>query len=239
MRSLALVVVSPLLVIVIACGGESSVGDDAYRDAAEQAARSAALTLEDLPDGWAPSSLGAETYTNFELTGDCARLNGRGAGFPGEVATADSESFAGPLGQELINTVSAFTDPDAASAAVRSANDLVLQCTVQLEDALTKAIQVAAKDRNLDRLLGDIDATVEPASFPTRGDETLAYSLKADFSALLQRFQVNGHIVVIRDGPLTGVMAYAALGDLRSGEEEGVATALASKLATAEATLSE
>ena len=213
MRSLAPASLPLLLAVLAACGGDSSAGDDVYREAARQAVGNAVLTLEDLPSGWAPSGLDAATYTDFQLSGDCAMLNGRGAGFAGQIATADSEPLTGPLGQELINTVSAFTSPETAIEAVRIANDLVLRCTQQLEDALGAAIRVAAEDRNLERLLGDVDATVEPSSFPSFGDETRAYSLRANFSALFQRFELNGYIVVIRDGALTGVLAYAALGD--------------------------
>jgi len=149
----------------------------------------------------------------------------------------DSEPYTGPLGQELINTVSAFASPETATEAVSLANDLVLRCTDQLEDALKAAIRVGAEDRNVERLLGDIDATVEPASFPIFGDETLAYDLKANFSALFQRFEVNGHIVIIRDGALACVLAYAALGDMAAEEERSIAAALAAKLAQAEQSL--
>ena len=155
------------------------------------------------------------------------------------MASEDSEPFTGPLGQELINTVAVFTDADTAAAAVRLANDLVLRCTAELEEALKSAIQVAARDRNVDRLLGDIIASVEPAPFPLSGDETLAYALKANFSALFQRFEVNGHIIVIRDGALTGVLAYAVLGDIDIQEEETVATALATRMANASEALPE
>jgi hypothetical protein len=221
-------------VIVVACGGgESNAGDDAYRASGARAARNAVLALEDLPGGWAARAPGAPGYTDFELSGDCAQLNGRGAGFAGEVASADSEPFTGPLGQELINTVTAFDSPASAAAAVSLANELVPQCADQLEDALRKAIELAAEDRNLDRLLGDIDATVEPVEFTTFGEETMAYSLHADFSALFQRFEVNGHIIVIRDGALTGVLAYAVLGDNDSQGAETLATALAQKLVNA------
>jgi hypothetical protein len=239
MRAIACVTSLPLLVAIIsACGGEGSAGD-AYREAAGQAVSGAVLTLEDLPSGWAPSAIGEASYTNFELAGECAQLNDRGAGFPGEAATADSEPFTGPQGQELINTVSAFDSPEAAGEAVRLADNLVAMCTAELGEALKKAIQVAAKDRNVEGLLGNIDANVEPASFPISGDETRAYALKASFSAFFQRFEVNGHILVIRDGLLTGVLAYAALGDLNQQEEEDIVAALAAKVAIASEALAQ
>lgn len=235
MRSFAWIALSLLIAAIAACGGQGRNREEAYREAAGKAVRDAVLTLEDLPSGWAPS--GEETYTNFVLTGDCAQINARGAGFPGEVATVDSEPFTGPLDRELISTTSAFTDPVAAEAAVQLANDLVLRCTGQLEDALRQAIQLAAEDRNVGLLLGDIEATVEPASFPIFGDETLAYSLHADFAALFQRFEVNGHIIVIRQGALASVLAYAALGDEAADEEQSITAALAAKLVQAELSL--
>jgi len=201
-----------LAALMASCGGGSSA-DEAYREAAGRAAQSAVLTLN----------------------GDCEALNGRGRGFTGEVATADSEPFAGSHNQQLASTVSVFSDTEAAQAAVRRANDLVLQCRDQVQEALKQAIKSAAGD--LGRLIGNISASVEPAQYKPLVDETSAYSLKADISTLLTSIDVNGHIIIIRKGPLTGVLLYATLGDLDTGEEEGIATDLATKLTSADASL--
>jgi hypothetical protein len=236
-RAAALGIASIFALAIVACSdGESA--SDPYRESAEQAVQSAVLTLDDLPEAWAVSSLGGDSYANIQLTGDCAQLNARGAGFPGEVATHSADPFAGPNGQELVNTVTAFSDPQAAEAALASAESLVAQCNDQINSALQQAIEVAAEDRNVGGLLGDINTVVEPdAEFPALGDESLAYKLAADFSALFARFEVNGHIIAIRDGALAGVMVYAALGDHGPQEERDIAAALAGKLAAADATL--
>ena len=217
-----------------ACRGGSSA-EDAYREAAGRAVPDAVLTLDNLPEGWAKSEVGAQALAGLSLTGDCEPLNGRGRGFPGEVATADSDPFAGPHNQQLASTVSAFIDTQDAQAAVRRANDLVLQCRDQIQEALNQAIKSAAGD--LGRLIGNISASVEPAQYKSFGDETSAYVLKADISTLLTSIDVNGHILIIRKGPLTGVLLYATPGDLDPGEEEGIASALATKLTSAEASL--
>src|SRR3990170_8946026 len=115
MRLIVPVLLLLLLVAVLtACGGKN--GDEAYREAAEQAVGDAVLTLDDLPGDWTPSALGG-VYTDLALTGDCALLNSRGAGFPGEVASADSEPLSGPADQELVSTVSAFTSTETAQGA--------------------------------------------------------------------------------------------------------------------------
>jgi len=235
--SVACVLLLPLVTSLLSACGDSGDGEEAYREAAEQAVRDAVLTLEDLPDGWTHSETGAATYADLALTGECAQLNRRGAGFPGEVATVDSEPLTGPSAEELVNTVSAFNDTQAAEAAVRLAQELVLQCTVQVEEALNSAIRVAAPDRNVSELIGEIEASVETASFPTFGDETVAYQLRADFSALLVNFEVTGKILIVREGALTGVLIYAVLGDLDQDEEENLAAVLAGKLAKAEEAL--
>ena len=222
------------LAALTACGNGSSAGD-AYREDAQRAVQYAVLTLDNLPEGWASSEIGAQALSGLSLSGDCAALNGRGRDFSAELATADSEPFSGPHNQQLASTVSAFSDVEAAKAAVRRANDLVLQCREQIQEALKQAIQSAAGD--LRRLIGNISASVGPAQFKPFGDETSAYALKADVSALLTSIDVNGHIIVLRKGPLTGVLLYATLGDLDAGEEEGIASALATKLASAEASL--
>jgi len=236
MRALTLVLLTLAPAALMASCGDGSSTEDAYREAAGRAVQDSVLTLDNLPEGWAKSEIGAQALPGLSLTGDCEPLNGRGRGFPGEVATADSEPFAGPHNQQLASTVSAFTGTEAAQAAVRRANDLVLQCRDQIQEALKQAIQNAAGD--LGRLIGSISASVEPAQFKPFGDETSAYRLKADISTLLTSIDVNGHILVIRKGPLTGVLLYATLSDLDAGEEEGITSALATKLASADASLS-
>ncbi|TMB67554.1 MAG: hypothetical protein E6J43_08325 [Chloroflexi bacterium] len=234
MRFVAAISLLFLAALIASCGRGSSA-DEAYRESAQRAVQDSVLTVDNLPEGWARSEIGAQALAGLALNGDCAALNGRGAGFPGEVATADSEPFAGPHNQQLASTVTAFSDPEAARAAVRRANDLVLQCRDQIQNALKQAIQNAAGD--LGRLIGSISAAVEPAQYKPLGDETSAYSLKADISTLLTSIDVNGHILVMRNGPLTGVLLYATLGDLDAGEEEGIASALSTKINTAEQTL--
>jgi hypothetical protein len=230
MRFVSAISLVLLAALMASCGGGTST-EDAYRAAAQRAAQDSVLTLDNLPEGWARSEIGAQALAGLSLNGDCAALNGRGAGFPSEVATADSEPFAGPHNQQLASTVSAFADTAAAQAAVRRANDLVVQCRDQIQEALKQAIQNAAGD--LGRLIGSISASVEPAQYKPLGDETSAYSLKAEISTLLTSIDVNGHILVIRKGPLTGVLLYATLGDLDPREEEGIASALATKLTSA------
>ena len=235
MRLASVVIAAGLLAAMMtSCGGGGSA-EDAYREAAQRAVQDAALKLDNLPEGWARSEIGAQALAGLSLNGDCEALNGRGRGFSGEVATAGSEPFAGPHNQQLASTVSAFADTAAAQAAVRRANDLVLQCRDQIQEALKQAIKSAAGD--LGRLIGNISASVEPAQYKPLGDETAAYALKAEISTLLTSIDVNGHILVIRKGPLTGVLLYVTLGDLDTGEEEGIATDLVTKLTSAEASL--
>ena len=83
------------------------------------------------------------------------------AGFPGEVATVTLEPMTGPSGEEVVNTVSIFTDIPIAQAAVRQADGLVLQCTDQIGEALKRAIRLAAKDIGVDDLILDIDGSLE------------------------------------------------------------------------------
>ena len=237
MRALTFIVLPLTLALLTACGDDSRSEDD-YRGAAQQAVRDAVLTLNDLADGWTPSEIGPEALGDLQLTGDCAPLNGRGAGFPGEVASRASEPMTGPAGEELVNTVSAFIDTPAAEAAVQEAEGLVLQCTDQIAEALKRAIHVAAEDLGVDDLITDIEASLEPGSFTAYGDETRAYLLHADISTFLAGgYDVNGKILLIRDGPLTGVLIYAILGDLDPRDEESLAGLLASKLAKAESAL--
>jgi len=237
MRAHTLIILLLTLALLCACGDDSH-DEGAYREAAQHAVRDAALTVDDLARGWTPSEIGPEALGDLQLTGECAPLNGRGAGFPGEVASQASEPMTGPAGEELVNTVSVFTDTDAAEAAVQQADGLVLQCTTQIGEALKRAIHLAAEDFGVDDLITDIEASLEPGSFTKFGEETRAYLLHADISTFLAgRYDVNGKILIIRDGPLTGVLIYAMLGDLDPQDEESLAGLLASKLADAEHSL--
>jgi hypothetical protein len=237
MRSLAGIVSVALLIAIIAACGDDTPDEAAYREAAAEAVRDAVLTLDDLPDGWTPSEIGPEALADLQLTGDCAPLNALGAGFPGEVASGDSVPMTGPSNEEVVNTVSAFNDTPAAEAAVRQADGLILRCADQIGEALKRAIDVAAKDLGVDDLIIDTDGRVEPGSFTKFGDETVAYVLRADISTLFGGYNVNGKILIIRDGPLTGVLVYAILGDLDPQDERSLAGLLAKKLARAEESL--
>ena len=237
MRSLAPIVSLPVLIAIIAACGDDTPDEGAYREAATQAVRDAVLTLDDLPDGWTLSDIGPEALADLQLTGDCAPLNARGAGFPAEVASGDSEPMTGPSNEEMVNIVSAFTDTPAAEAAVRQADGLILQCTDQIGEALKRAIHVAAKDLGVDDVIIDIDGRVEPGPFTKFGDETVAYVLRGDISTLFGGYDVNGKILIIRDGPLTGVLIYAILGELDPQDERSLAGLLAVKLGRAEESL--
>ena len=239
MRAIVRIASLPVLIAVIAACGDDTPDDAAYREAAEQAVRDAVLTLDDLPDGWTPSEIGPAALADLQLTGDCALLNRRGAGFPGEVASGDSQPMTGPSGEEVVNTVSIFTDIPIAQAAVRQADGLVLQCTDQIGEALKRAIRLAAKDIGVDDLILDIDGSLGPGSFRKFGDETLAYLLKADITTPFAGYDVNGKILIIRDGPLIGVLIYAILGDLDAQDEQDLAGLLATKLQRAESSLSD
>ncbi len=239
MRALTLTILLLILALLWACGDDAR-SEDAYREAAERAVRDAVLTLDDLPNGWTPSEIGPEALGHLQFTGDCAPLNGRGAGLPGQIASQDSEPMTGPAGEELVNTVSAFTDTAVAKAALQQADGLVLQCTDQIAEALKRAIHIAADDLGVDDLITDIEASLEPGSFTKFGEETRAYLLHADISTFLAGgYDVNGKILIIRDGALTGVLLYAILGDLDEEDELSVAAALARNLAEAKESLIE
>jgi len=232
-----MLLLAPLLLALLAPCGNDARDESAYREAAQQAVRDAILTLDDLGDGWTLSEIGPEALADLQLTGDCAPLNGRGAGLPGQVASGDSEPMTGPSNEEMVDTVNAFTDTPVAEAAVRQADGLVLQCTDQIGEALKRAVDIAAKDLGVDDVIVDINGRVEPGSFTKFGDETAAYVLRADISTLFGDYDVNGKILIIRDGPLTGVLIYAILGDLDQQDEQDLAGLLAEKLASAARTL--
>ena len=233
MRTLARIASLPVLIAMIAACGDDTPDEAAYREAAAQAVREAVLTLDDLPDGWTLSEIGPAALADLQLTGDCALLNRRGAGFPGEVASGNSEPMTGPSNEEMVNTVSAFNDSPAAEAAGRQADGLVLRCTDQIGEALKRAVDVAAKDLGVDDVIIDIDGRVEPGSFTKFGDQTVAYVLRADISTLFGGYDVNGKILIIRDGPFIGVLIYAILGNLDPQDEASLAGLLAEKLARA------
>jgi hypothetical protein len=237
MRSLIGLAAILMIAALIACGGSGRASEAEYREAATIAVRDAVLVLSDLPHGWTHSDIGPAALADLQLTGECALLNARGAGFPGEVASEDSEPMTGPKGEELVSTVSAFSDVATAEAAVRQADSLVAQCKDQIGEALKRAIKVAAENMGVTDVILDIDGFIEPGTFPTLGDETLAYVLRGDIATPFGGYDVNGKILIIRDGPLTGVLIYAILRDLNPHDEESLANLLAGELDQAKESL--
>ena len=78
MRLASVVIAAGLLAAMMtSCGGGSSA-EDAYREAAQRAVQDAALKLDNLPEGWARSEIGAQALAGLSLNGDCEALNGRG-----------------------------------------------------------------------------------------------------------------------------------------------------------------
>ena len=64
------------LAALTACGNGSSAGD-AYREDAQRAVQYAVLTLDNLPEGWASSEIGAQALSGLSLSGDSEASFGR------------------------------------------------------------------------------------------------------------------------------------------------------------------
>jgi hypothetical protein len=229
--------------IMAACSGgddaDSNVVSDEFRAAAPAAAESSLLTIENLPAGW--SGTQAENGgddSDLELGPECDVLLANLDAVPGEIASAESDDFTGPDGQQVSSGAAVFATEAAAQDAVDAINDAVDSCRADFEDALLEFFRVSLEeDPDIDQeALDEIDVEVlfEDLSFADVGDSVSAYRLNIDVTVADERLEPTADIVLLRQGRLTGGLFFFAL-DLPSiANEEALAITIVSQMQEAD-----
>ena len=240
-KTLVIVGILVLAAVASACRGAAGSAptetSPEFRAAAQEAADSALLTLDDFPSGWTSAPPAADTDdSQLGLSKECSALELET--FPGQVAEAESDDFTGPDEQEVSSAISVFPTDDTAQEAVDAFNNAFDQCGKELEDALTRLIKEGAEAGELPSEVElDLQVNVENLSFERFGDATVAYRIpvKASFIGITLEFTID--LVFMRDGRVAGGLFYFSLGEIDAEEEQQLAQAVADNLEQANASL--
>lgn len=220
-----------------AAGSAPTETSPEFTAAAQEAAKSAVLTLDDFPPGWTGAPPDKSDNSNLGVSDECSALELET--FPGQVAEAESNEFTGPDEQEVSSAISVFPTDDAAQGAVDAFNDAFDQCRKELEDALTRLIKEGAEEEAQlpEEVELDLQVNVENLSFERFGDATVAYRIpvKASFIGITLEFTID--LVFMREGKVAGGLFYFALGEVDTDEEAQLAETVADKLEQANASL--
>lgn len=208
---------------------------------AEEAANSAVLKLDDMPNGWtidAPDDDDDDDGDDFVFSEECAILNVET--FPGELASAESADFEGPAGQSASSDSSVFTSAEVAKATLQESNDALLRCQGEFVQAFKTALLEGAGLSEEDALgAGLVLSFLDGPPLPQLGDLMTANRLEIDMTVEGIYLHMIIDFVVIAEGRLVGGLYYFSVGEVNSLEEEVLAETMADKLAEANASLAE
>jgi hypothetical protein len=235
LTAVALAFLAVPAVLAVGCGGgggeePSATAVPVDRPTLESMLRSVALTLEDLPPGFA---LQEEAFTDNDEAAETdpegkqaalARLDGWGRllGYEASYMTNDPLGTFINGGTALVNvSLNIFQTAEGAAAGMEWGR------------------QVAADPSQSAGLFpGVIAIEGEPMSFPSIGDETLAAQFTGTLRPEDAEFEVDvdfvAHLVAIRRGRATAHIIVAAIGGATPGQEvEDIIRTLDERLAQA------
>lgn len=216
----------------------SPVPPEVYAAAAQQAAPNALLRVEDLGADWsvAPPDEDGDADFDPQLEGECAQLN-QEVTLAGEIATADSEDFAGPGDREISSSSSVFADPDTAEAGMDLFASFVNDCSDQLEDGFRRILVDSLEEEDpfvsIDNL--EIDAT--PLFVGLFGDHAEGWRIKIRALINGQAFEYTIDQAVIRSGAVVASATFTFVGPADIPFEDQISAVLTNKAAAADATL--
>lgn len=241
--SLSLVAALVLPIAVIACdeGDDGTPSADEIA-AAEAAAETGLLKIEDFPSSWVaePASSeeeeGAEEDSYYRLTGECGILDDPDYKFPGQLADADSGRFTGPADQEATVRVIVFASTDSAEDAYDDVTRLYRECRGQMEegfaDAMTSAIGGGTP-------VPQVDINVSIRDFSIANDAPESSTMRASFDMTAFGRTVSGtmDMMALRVGQVIGQSLYFTLGALDAAEEEEIIDAFVERIEEADESL--
>lgn len=242
MRRLLPLPAAAALFLLIACGGSGDPSTPTptvdFATAARQAVAGALVTLEDLPQFWTE---GASSDGNFELdlSPQCDVFDPNVA-FPGAVATDQSPVYLGSGERQASFVTAVFREEDTAEAAIDGQDALVDRCLDEFLDAIEQAARdEAARQAGELGSLANVDVGLESIDFASLGDQTSARRASVTVSVIGIRADFAADVIVVRSRRVAGVLTYSNFESIDTEEEELIATAMATKLAAADASLPE
>lgn len=202
----------------------------------EEVATSAVLTLDDLPSGWTvelPDEDEGDDEFDYEFSPECAIF--AMDDHPDELASADSDEFTGPDGQQVSSDASVFASGDVANGALQE----YISATELCHDELVAAYQTAF-DEGVQESGGDIESvevalSFEEIAFAKLGQSSVAYRLVGEGTTEGVSFQFIIDSIIVRSGRMVGGVTYTTFAQPDLQEEQFLAEILAGKLEGADA----
>lgn len=217
-------------------GGISGEVSEDFEAAAQAAAESAVLTLDDLPPGWTRLPSDEEDETDLELSEQCEILEQDE--LPEEIASVDSDDFSGPEDQEVSSGVSVFPSEDVAQNALDEFNDALDRCSDELVEKFESLFVEGFVEGGGDPDdIQELNVSLDDLSFPDLGESSRAYRVRLEGVAEDVFFDFAFDIVIVREGRMAGGMFYLAAGGSDIDDEVELANIVADKLSEADASL--
>ncbi len=201
----------------------------------DEVARSAVLTLDDLPSGWTTKlpDEDEEDEFDYEFSPECAIF--AMDDHPDELASADSDDFTGPDGQELSSDASVFASGDVADGALQEYISATELCRDELVSAFHTAFAEGVQESGGDIESVEIAMSFEEIPFPELGQSSVAYRLVGEGTTEGVSFQFIIDSIIVRSGRMVGGVTYTTFAQPDLQEEQFLAEILAGKLEGADA----
>ena len=235
-----------ILLIGAACGGDGGTPADEVSEefiaAAQEAADTSLLTIDDFPAGWVGTpNEDDDDRSALELGPECDVLLGDLGDFRDEVASGESDDFSGPDDEDVSSGAAVFASEDAAQEAVNAINDAVNTCRSDFEEALLDFFRSNLEgDPDVDQELLDeitVEVSFADLAFAELGDATNAYRLDIRVSVEDETLAPAADIVLMRQGRLTAGLFYFALERPPIEREEALAEIIIRRMREADASL--
>ena len=245
-RATLVAALGAILLVGAACGGDGDPAADGVSDefitAAQEAAETSLLTIDDFPAGWVGTpDEGDDDGSALKLGPECDVLLGDLGDFRDEVASAESDDFSGPGDEDVNSGAAVFASVEAAQEAVDAINDGVDACRSAFEDALLDFFRSSLEDDpDVDpELLDEISVEVSfvDLAFAELGDATNAYRLDILVTVEDATLEPAADIVLMREGRLTAGLFYFALERPPIETEEALARLIIARMRAADVSL--
>jgi len=227
--------------LLAACGGGDEPNPSPSMDvgaAARDAADSALMTLDDLPQFWTVGNPD-DTNLDVDLTPECDVFD-TNVSFPGAAATDDAPPYDGTEERMATFMTAAFREERTAIEAFDSLDSLVDRCRPEFLEAIDAAARREAADRGFGLgPFGRVDVALDDHVFVPLGDQSQALRVFVEVRVLGIGTDFTLDIIAVRAGRMTGAMTYSNFGGLDAVEEEAIARAMTDKLTEADAALPE
>jgi len=206
----------------------------------QKVAESAVLTLADLSPGWtlAADDQDDDEDSAFELSEECKSIEEQAA-YPGVKASSQSEDMQGPDSQQISSEAAVFDDSDAAQRSLDTYRELYVRCGNDLVGAFNAGLQQAATKDGVPPEQIQIQTALEDLGSANVGESGIMFRLSGTVTGPGGSFQFAVDFIAFRVGRMDGGVTYMSIGGTRPEEERQLLQIAATKLQTANASLSE